>query len=95
MSERLFLFLENDPPEQQMLAVALSLCRSDLSQGLWRLSIPSSVFEALAPEVFKRLFSDLIIEAFPDIEDRLEVTVSKSGGFEFGSRVVDQPTSSP
>ena len=60
--ERVFCFQPADPPSQQLLAVSLFLQDWSSAESDLKIEIPKSVFEALTPEEFKRLFSDLILE---------------------------------
>lgn len=71
-------------PAAELLAFTLRLREYDLSRVRFWVRIPRRVFSALPEETFKEIFSDMMIDADPAIEQRMRVTVSDQEGFGLG-----------
>lgn len=72
---------EQDDPQAQLLAFALKLSSRGLSQGHLVLEIPRAVFEAVPAEAFRAVFSDVLLDAAPDLEARLQTQVVAGATF--------------
>lgn len=77
-------FLSQDNPAAELLAFTLCLRGYNLSRERFWVRIPARVFAALPEETFKEIFSDLMLEEDPAIEQRMRLTVSQGGGFGLG-----------
>lgn len=77
-------FAPGDPPAAELLAFAMQLREYDLSQERFWVRIPRRVFEALDEEDFKEVFSDLLLEYDPAIDQRMRLIVSPEAGFGLG-----------
>lgn len=77
-------FAPGDPPAAELLAFAMQLREYDLSQERFWVRIPRRVFEALTEEDFKEVFSDLLLEYDPAIDQRMRLVVSSEEGFGLG-----------
>ncbi|MFZ9122541.1 MAG: hypothetical protein ACO2Z5_06415 [Burkholderiaceae bacterium] len=80
---------EEDDPRAQLLAFALKLSSRSLSQGHLVLEIPRAVFEAVPAEAFRAVFSDVLLDAAPDLEARLQTQVVAGGTFRAELRLND------
>jgi hypothetical protein len=72
---------EEDDPRAQLLAFALKLSSRGLSQGHLVLEIPKVVFESVPAEAFRSVFSDVLLDAAPDLEARLQTRVVAGATF--------------
>lgn len=72
---------ERDDPKAQLLAFALQLSRRGLRQGHLRLEIPRVVFESVEGEVFRAVFSDVLLDTAPDLEARIQTQVVAGATF--------------
>jgi hypothetical protein len=72
---------DQDHPQVQLLAFALQLSRRGVIHGMLRLEVPRVVFEAVAPEDFRAVFSDVLLDAAPDLEARLQTEVVAGNTF--------------
>ena len=79
---------ERDDPQAQLLAFALKLSSRGLSHGHLALEIPRVVFEAVPAEAFRAVFSDVLLDAAPDLEARLQTQVV--AGATFRARLTPQ-----
>jgi hypothetical protein len=80
---------EEDDPRAQLLAFALKLSSRGLSHGHLVLEIPRAVFEAVPAEAFRSVFSDVLLDAAPDLEARLQTQVVAGGTFRAELRLND------
>jgi hypothetical protein len=72
---------ERDDPQAQLLAFALRLSSRGLLQGHLSLDIPRAVFEAVPAEAFRAVFSDVLLDAAPDLEARLQTQIVAGASF--------------
>lgn len=73
-------------PAAQLLAFTLWVRQFDLRQTRFWVRIPRNVFQALTPDAFKEIFSDLMLEDDPEVEQRMQVYVSSEPGFGLGTQ---------
>lgn len=77
-------FSSDGSPEAQLLAFTMGLRAFDLSRTRFWVQVPRHVFEAVSEDIFKEIFSDLLLEYDPSIAERMRVTVSSETRFGFG-----------
>ena len=71
-------------PAAQLLAFTLWVRQFDLRYTRFWVRIPRTVFQALTAGAFKEIFSDLMLEDDPEVEQRMQVYVSPEPGFGLG-----------
>lgn len=81
---------EKDGPQAQLLAFALSLSSKGISRGRLVLDIPRAVFEAVPAEAFRAVFSDVLLDAAPDLEARLQTQIVAGTNFR-AQLTIDEP----
>jgi hypothetical protein len=78
-------------PESKLLAFTL-LLRSDLrnnSQTTIAVDLPRQVYQSISADVFRAIFSDLLLECDPGIESRLQIRIVDGFTFGYGRRASD------
>ena len=81
-------FEQGSSPEAQLLAFTL-LLRASLRPGNMEpiaVDLPRTVYQAMSPDTFRAIFSDLLLERDPAIESRLQIRVVDDPAFGYGRR---------
>lgn len=84
-------FEEEASPESKLLAFTL-LLRSDLrmtGQAIIAIDLPRQVYQSISADVFRAIFSDLLLERDPAIESRLQIRIVDGSAFGYGRRASD------
>lgn len=84
MQEQVFSFAPESCAAAQLLAFVLQVRQFDLQRARFSVSIPKTVFDAMTSEAFKEVFSDLLMEWDPSIEQRMTVRVVADSVFKLG-----------
>ena len=78
------VFAPGDNPAAELLAFTMRLREYDLARVRFWVRIPRRVFDALTEERFKEIFSDLMLEHDPLVDQRMRLMVSQEEGFGLG-----------
>lgn len=75
-------FAEESTAQEQLLAVAMMICRRLQSESFITLKVPESVHLNLTPENYGSLLYDLLISIDEDVSSKIDLIVHKKPYFQ-------------